>query len=623
MRFSRHRRIILAGLAGVVISFLAFSTQAATFHVSPQGSDTPPYNTYATAAQRIIDAIRLATEFGDTILVHAGTYDVDSTLYIARGVTWLGVGRDSVLVNWVDKTYVGSILARLLGQNEVAGIDFRYPFGTANTDAYALWAHTYPESDTVDIHDCRFHLFKPVIGGNSVGIIHENELYHGAADGVDASSPCALIFNNLFAGWRDGYGVRVNGAGTVLVEHNVFDNTRLLGGGISEGRPEATVYVTGASQVTIRNNVIRQSRRQFIWFYANGIIENNTFIDTGDPYATSSQDDAWIYQRYYQTLRIRNNVFCKSARLRFGLSCDDCDSTGWITLSYNAFWPPMDSFFVLHPGDPPERVKVFDSMNVNAYPMLTPDTLFQLQAHSPLIDGGDPTVLDADGSRSDAGWTGGPSGYLYIYEDFPPLPPESLWVAGDGESVTITWSLRHEADLEEYRLYRDTYSGFWTPGLSPQRVLGPADTAVVETLLATGETHYYVVTAVDTSGLESEASVERGYNYTSVFDDDADPLPRSPSIMRVYPNPSNAAVTIEVSIPESVARRTPIAVVIYNLLGQEHAIAFQGTLEPGNHQLTWDGHAADGRPSASGLYFARLRIGQNAVGQPRKIVLLK
>ena len=45
---------------------------------------------------------------------------------------------------------------------------------------------------------------------------------------------------------------------------------------------------------------------------------------------------------------------------------------------------------------------------------VNPDSMdFELQMYSPLIDAGDPNILDKDGSRSDIGLFGGPLGEKY------------------------------------------------------------------------------------------------------------------------------------------------------------------------------------------------------------------
>jgi hypothetical protein len=48
---------------------------------------------------------------------------------------------------------------------------------------------------------------------------------------------------------------------------------------------------------------------------------------------------------------------------------------------------------------------------------------FLLQMFSPLINAGDPNILDVDGSRSDVGLYGGPYGQSYEYKDLPPKKP--------------------------------------------------------------------------------------------------------------------------------------------------------------------------------------------------------
>jgi hypothetical protein len=49
---------------------------------------------------------------------------------------------------------------------------------------------------------------------------------------------------------------------------------------------------------------------------------------------------------------------------------------------------------------------------------------YLLQMFSPLIDAGDPNILDVDGSRSDVGLYGGPYGQSYEYKDLPPKKPK-------------------------------------------------------------------------------------------------------------------------------------------------------------------------------------------------------
>lgn len=598
---------------------------AATYHVSQSGSDTPPYSSYATAAHRIIDATRLATEQGDTVLVHAGDYDVDSTLFIWRGVTWLGAGRDSTVVVWTNREYGSTVMAELFGRNEVAGFDFDYPFGNSNLDAYSLWPHPYPDADTVVIRECRFKWFQLVLGGNTRAFVSESEFFHHRTTGIRVSCQFAVIRDNRFSGGSTllgGTGIKVSG-GIVYIEQNVFDNSVSETGEVSLGRPDAAINVPGASQVIIRNNLIIQVERPFRWYYANGIIENNTFIDAVNGYAPP-YDEAHFFQRSNQTLSIRNNLFLdNTAQLMFGLECTGCDSTGWITLSYNAYWPPVDSFYRVWPEDPPTLVKVIDSANFNAYPMLTDDSLYALQYGSPLIDAGDPSILDVDGSRSDVGWTAGPLGYSYIYEDLAPQAPESIAVVGNGSEIGVSWRRRRESDLSSYHVYRGTSTGFWNPSLNPIRVVSVADSSIVDTLLELGGSQFYVITATDNSGLESEPSPEGSYVVSGIFDNPEIPAGGQAVSFAVYPNPASGVVRFELSAPEAGIISDQLSLEVYDVLGRKVACQQLSALSTGSGTISWQPVLESGNQLASGVYFAIVRAGEAMMGKPVKFVLIK
>ncbi|HEX9749824.1 MAG TPA: right-handed parallel beta-helix repeat-containing protein [candidate division Zixibacteria bacterium] len=472
-----------------------------TIHVSPLGSNTPPYATYQTAAHRVIDAARLATSVGDTILIHAGYYGIDSTILIAPGVSLHGVGRDSVTLDWTGPYEFPEQIIEIRGSldHAVSGLEFRFSRGSTVMHINGVFGYY---AGTISVSECRFVECNASFGSSGTSHIHDNEFIHGAGDGIICGNGHSWIHDNTFAGGFSGRGISVYRAGTILIEHNVSDNT-LLG----DARPRAGIEVGFANQVTIRNNLIRQAQHPVIWYYATGSLENNTFIDCDHGPQRSE-----VLQRYFETITIRNNIFLDSPALfRFGLSCDGCDSTGWITYAYNAFWPPVDSFYYIYPGDPPERIKIFPYENTNLYPMLTTDSLFQLQYGSPLIDAGDPSVLDVDGSRSDIGWTGGPGGNTYHYTDFPPLAPGSISVTGAGPAVTVCWSRRYEGDLREYKVSRGTHSGFWPMDVEQQETVPFDDTCWTDILPPDRDSAFYVVVAADSMGNTSNPSPEGQY----------------------------------------------------------------------------------------------------------------
>lgn len=263
--------------------------------------------------------------------------------------------------------------------------------------------------------------------------------------------------------------------------------------------------------------------------------------------------------------------------------------------------------------------------NVFHNPMFADDSMYYLQHGSPLIDAGNPAILDQDGSRSDIGWTGGPGGSVYEYMELPPDSPDTLLATCDDNTVTLTWPGSHEADLAGYRVYRSTFPDFYSPEVFPQYTLGPSDTTVVDTFCPSAVHVYYVVTAFDTVGMESDPSPEAAIHMTGILEesDQQNPLPRTPGIIAAYPNPFNASTTIEYYIPDIGARPAAVRLCIFDALGRKVATIVDGRQYPGYHRTIWDGSTGTGQSVASGLYFARLDLWGYDFVSPVKLVLQK
>ncbi len=85
-----------------------------------------------------------------------------------------------------------------------------------------------------------------------------------------------------------------------------------------------------------------------------------------------------------------------------------------------------------------------------------------------------------------------------------------------------------------------------------------------------------------------------------------------------YPNPFNPATTIPLALPAGAKN---VTLTIYNVLGQPMRQVWNGPLPAGEHELTWDGRDAQGRPAATGVYVYRLQVdGQT---RTRKMVKLE
>jgi hypothetical protein len=94
--------------------------------------------------------------------------------------------------------------------------------------------------------------------------------------------------------------------------------------------------------------------------------------------------------------------------------------------------------------------------------------------------------------------------------------------------------------------------------------------------------------------------------------DNASNLPKEFNLAQNYPNPFNPSTTIEFSLPA----QTDVKVVIYDALGNELDVLFNGSKSPGIHRLNWNASNY-----ASGIYFYKMHAG--TFTQVKKMLLLK
>ncbi len=84
-----------------------------------------------------------------------------------------------------------------------------------------------------------------------------------------------------------------------------------------------------------------------------------------------------------------------------------------------------------------------------------------------------------------------------------------------------------------------------------------------------------------------------------------------------YPNPFNPSTRIKFTMPSSGI----MSLGIYDVNGRPVRTLVDGWVEPGMHDVVWDGTDAAGRPVASGVYLYRMTSGYATV--VRKMVLLR
>ena len=94
-------------------------------------------------------------------------------------------------------------------------------------------------------------------------------------------------------------------------------------------------------------------------------------------------------------------------------------------------------------------------------------------------------------------------------------------------------------------------------------------------------------------------------------------LPNSFALLQNYPNPFNPSTTIKYSLPEN----KNIKITVYDINGNEIKTLVSGSIEAGEHSVTWNGKNNFGTQVASGIYFYSL-VADGFI-QTKKLVLLK
>jgi hypothetical protein len=94
-------------------------------------------------------------------------------------------------------------------------------------------------------------------------------------------------------------------------------------------------------------------------------------------------------------------------------------------------------------------------------------------------------------------------------------------------------------------------------------------------------------------------------------------IPRRFALLPAYPNPFRNKVTIRFALP----KKTNVELNIYNIAGMKVRTLIRNEMEPGYHQVIWNGKDDRGRRVSSGIYFYRLETKEWK--KARKMILLR
>jgi hypothetical protein len=87
------------------------------------------------------------------------------------------------------------------------------------------------------------------------------------------------------------------------------------------------------------------------------------------------------------------------------------------------------------------------------------------------------------------------------------------------------------------------------------------------------------------------------------------PAPLRLALSAPVPNPSRGPAKLTLELP----RATRVEVAVYDVVGRRVRVLLEGPMEPGRHDLAWDGRDARGGRAARGVYFVSARAPSEVV----------
>jgi predicted outer membrane repeat protein len=87
----------------------------------------------------------------------------------------------------------------------------------------------------------------------------------------------------------------------------------------------------------------------------------------------------------------------------------------------------------------------------------------------------------------------------------PPAIPDGFTATASNRKIFLSWNQNRERDFYQYLVYGDTVP---SPSTIVATITGISDTTVIISSLQNNDTYYYRLSAIDSSGLESEKTLD-------------------------------------------------------------------------------------------------------------------
>ena len=589
-------------LLPVIIFLLQINAHSTIRYVKAGNpAPVPPYTSWATASDSIQKCINVCVP-GDTIYLGDGTY-YEQIVMIPR-LTIIGSGWENCILDAsrIDPAITGNYFGVTMVdsctiKNMQVSVKYNWirPKVTSGLSSHVGY-HQIAELLKV-CNSLTAIVFQTGIVSKCLINITENVLYTNATNNNDSIVFTGNIVSEFSDEMYSPYSFG-NYNTKVIFRNNIFCP--------SEANFQAYTFLITAndfnSTLYFTNNIIYSGASnpyvdmiQSSW---TSYIENNIFINVPKN----------VVKSYRNTIMKNNHISNADVAVD--------KRGGTLEVKYNNIQNVKQRYLYYTNPD--------DSLNIEQYPMFAKDDIsplsggdYHLQKYSPLIDAGDPGILDKDGTRSDIGAYGGPWGEIYAYNDLAPIPPAglTLTILRDTQAVRLNWKRNRESDFSNYMIYSDSIWGFKAD--SSRLIISTPDTSYIipREMIAT-PARYFKLRGVDNQGNISETGNEVGI----VLSESREMrYPETQNrLFQNYPNPFGKRTVIGYS----VSAPSTVRINVYDINGEKVSALYEGEREGGYYEEDFP-KEGEGAKLKSGIYVCKIDVIEKGSGKPAYFDLIK
>ncbi len=573
-------------------------------YVSKTGSSTIPYTTWETACDSLQKCLQYCSS-NDTVYVDRGVYK--EALYLKdKKITVIGVDTDECIIdgtgiNGIFEKYVlcylsgGPVIMENLTFKKKIVESYYYVYAIVSADGNNIIKNCKIDSTYTGIN---------LYDGGSVNNTILNRVNEGIS--LHGYSTTTVFQFNIKNNILFIVPIQAYSKGIYLHSGTCDINNNVLSIPLDENNGTG-IEVAGNDKISIKNNLVYGFGNAIISTSYYGSPTDTTFIINNT--LLNSVRSAVAIGNMPKLFIIKNNILAHNGKGLYSYGYQG-------KLDYNMFYNTHGVLYTNLPTGAHDIIA--DPMFVNdVKPSLGGDYDFRLQMYSPAIDRGDPTILDADGSRSDLGMYGGPLGVKYDYRDLPPKLVTGLTAEYDDfeNIVKLKWKPSGAADLRKYKIYKDLNPNFTID--STKQLGQTTDTLYCDTLNKGTQKIYYKVTAEDNTGNESSPSAEINVTITQ-NEETVITGSYNYELYQNYPNPFNPSTTISYSLKN----QGEVRIKLYTITGE-----LIKTLQFGIKNKGYNETKIDMTGYTSGIYLYRIEVTGNGkipvFNDLKKMVYLK